>query len=618
MTDEPRDVHQDKDFVFFTLPESLPALSLELGIRYVNLGNNHLYDYLESGIQDTIRHLTEHGYAFSGAGHTSDDAYAPYFENIGSEMFGFVSATSVSGSQHPIDYIAKGDDKGGAADLRDDELMANAVQLVKDQNAVAIVFPHTGKEYSFYPTAYAASRFEACVQAGADLIIGHHTHVSQGFEVKDGIFIAHCLGNFAFDQSRLETMLAMVAEVDQRGKKTVRARGRPIYIEDYRPRPMVGDLANLYLRRIGMFSRNVLAFGYNGDVVIDLDGSSRKFELETYVESVTIPASKSFAVLDMRGKMPDGASIASVDVSGGPTMLYVGHDIMESHGCFEDNEVDDFVMDAAQRWDVSSGSSYVCMENTHRGVGALCSYRREYNTDDSVVAFRNRIRVEGDEANEPNKFVTLLGYSQAEEAGNHFIVARYYSSFGDKEFGEEFGEESFPLAPGGSYDWQMFGHDLNMPPDSPGADTVATAARAIRYFIHHSPPPANSTTDGEGLVRIDDVASVNWNAESASSDGRISLSTPNNKDFVRVEGTPGATYQVTIKYQVYAPRAPRCDTELYDNCPPGSEYGPTEAPSTSPTEAPTLQAVDPLTSGTVALRTTTSCAAMFVLSLLAL
>lgn len=500
-------------------------------------------------------------------------------------MYGFVSATSVGGSKWDIDYLAQGDDKGGAADLRDDELLTNAIQLVKDQDAVAIVFPHTGREYSFYPTEYSARRFRAAVQAGADLVIGHHTHVSQGFEVQDGVLIAHCLGNFAFDQSRLETMLALVVEADQRGKETVGASGHPIYIEDYRPRPVVDDIANLYMRRIGMHSRNVLVYGYNGEAVIDLHEASQKLEQGMYDESVTTPAGENFAVLDLRGKLPDGASISSIEVSGQPsTMVYVGHDIMDGHGNFEDNDVDDDIMEAS-RWDVSSGSTQVCMEKTFRGVGALCLYRREYNAEDAVVAFRNRIRVEGDEQNLPNKFVTLLGYSQGEEAGDHSIVSRYYSSFGDLAFGEE----SFTLAAGGTYDWKMFTHDLNMPPDGPGTDTVATAARGLRYFIRHSPPPANSTSDGEGLIRVDDIASVNWNIETASSTGTMSLSTPNNKDFIRIEGTPGTTYQVFVTYQRYAPTAPRCDTEVFDNCPPGSSFEPTQAPSKAPTLAPTTQ-----------------------------
>jgi len=583
VTKNPREVHMEKDFVYFSLPESLPALRSELGVNYVNLGNNHVYDYQEAGIEDTLQFLNQYGYVFSGAGHNSDEAYAPYFEMLGGTNFGFVSATTASGYQWDIDYVANKDEKGGAADLRDDELLTEAVNLVKAENAVAIVFAHTGKEYTVSPTGYASGRFSASVAAGADLIIGHHPHVSQGFEVQDGVFIAHCLGNFAFDQSRLETMMALVAEVDQKGKKTVRARGRPIYLEDYRPRPLVGDQASLFLRRLGMHSRNVLAFGYNGDAYIDLGGTSQKLEPQTLIETVTIPVDKNFGILDLRGKMMDGGSIASIAVTGNPSKIYVGHDIMEGHGEFEDNDVDDDIMEAS-RWDVSSGSSSVCMENVFRGVGALCSYRKETKTDDAVVAFRNRIRVPGDEVDEPNKFLTLMGYNQGQDAGNHFVVSRYYASYGSLTFDDE---ESFTLATGGTYDWRMFYHDLNMPPDAPGANTVDTAARAIRYFFRHSPPLPLSTADGEGVVRVDDVATVSWDIATASDSAEMTLSTPNNKDFIRVEGSPGKSYQVTIQYERYAPKAPRCNTEIYD-CPPGSEYAPTEAPSATPSAAPSI------------------------------
>lgn len=66
VTARPRTPHPTKDFVFFSLPESLGALT-EAGIDYVGLGNNHVYDYLDDGLADTLRHVEAARLGRSGA-----------------------------------------------------------------------------------------------------------------------------------------------------------------------------------------------------------------------------------------------------------------------------------------------------------------------------------------------------------------------------------------------------------------------------------------------------------------------------------------------------------------------------------------------------------------------
>ena len=252
VTDEPLTPHPDKAFVFFTLPGSLPALR-EVGIRYVSLGNNHMYDYLEAGVADTRRHLDEVGIPYSGAGANAAEAYTPHVEMLGGTRYELLSATSIAGDDHPLSYVAT-DDKGGAADLRDQPTMRARIAEAQAANIRPIVLMHTGIEYGQKPVTSPGNYFDSVLDTGARLLVGHHPHVAQGIRVDGGALVFHSLGNFAFDQARQETMLGLTALVDLRDGEPVTAYAMPIYLEDYRPRLIGGRLQDRELRRLGELS----------------------------------------------------------------------------------------------------------------------------------------------------------------------------------------------------------------------------------------------------------------------------------------------------------------------------------------------------------------------------
>lgn len=74
-----------------------------------------------------------------------------------------------------------------------------------------------------------------------------------------------------------------------------------------------------------------------------------------------------------------------------------------------------------------------------------------------------------------------------------------------------FGEEDAVIHPGGSFDWQPFSADLNMPADlpvDPGQVAGELNARALRIFIRQSPPDS-----GNALAVIDELAVIGWEEE---------------------------------------------------------------------------------------------------------
>jgi poly-gamma-glutamate synthesis protein (capsule biosynthesis protein) len=108
--------------------------------------------------------------------------------------FGFVS----QGMVEPTAFA--GQDSPGIAELTAENLRAaiNAARQVAD---VVIAMPHWGPEDSSDPDSNQLDFAQAAVEAGADVVVGNHTHVVQAIEQLDGIDIVYGLGNFIFDQT---------------------------------------------------------------------------------------------------------------------------------------------------------------------------------------------------------------------------------------------------------------------------------------------------------------------------------------------------------------------------------------------------------------------------------
>ncbi|MES9850163.1 MAG: hypothetical protein ABW145_17405, partial [Candidatus Thiodiazotropha sp.] len=120
---------------------------------------------------------------------------------------------------------------------------------------------------------------------------------------------------------------------------------------------------------------------------------------------------------------------------------------------------------------------------------------------------------------------------------------RYQASIGSCEFGEEIAYTHN----GGTFHWQPFYADLNMPEDRPEFDSDKRYnPRALRLFIRHSP-----MDEGIGLAVADEIAVVNWEASEILS-GSLSYSTPHARDFLRVNGSPG-NYVLNLIFNRYQP-----------------------------------------------------------------
>jgi poly-gamma-glutamate synthesis protein (capsule biosynthesis protein) len=110
--------------------------------------------------------------------------------------------TQTSGVQLAVVNAAEGEEGRsvnngpGVIDLYQD-CLTQQITALREQVDVIVAVLHAGREFVPAPPPYVQRTYRALVNAGADLVVGHHPHVPQGVEVYQGRPIAYSLGNFA-------------------------------------------------------------------------------------------------------------------------------------------------------------------------------------------------------------------------------------------------------------------------------------------------------------------------------------------------------------------------------------------------------------------------------------
>ncbi len=236
--------------VTFYSPGELAALLEWAGFDYVALGNNHMYDYRDAGLASTFTALAKTGLAYSGAGADEAEARKPASADIGGRDYRFLSYVGWRGTFEPS-QVAEAD-KGGAA-LGDTTVIAADLAALPD-TATAVLQLHAGLEYSALPALSEQTTLRQAIRDGADVAIGHHPHVLQGFEIVDNRLIAYSLGNFLFDQYHYTTQLGMLLYVWMDGDKLHRAEAVPLHINGYVPTPAIGMIRHAVLTRLARLS----------------------------------------------------------------------------------------------------------------------------------------------------------------------------------------------------------------------------------------------------------------------------------------------------------------------------------------------------------------------------
>ncbi len=163
----------NNDYLFYAPPEYVQALTAG-NVEAVSFENNHCRDFGEAGYSSTTSTLEEAGVVWSGNGHLG--VYTVKGVTIGMLSYQtFNGAYTTLREQVPVDIAA-----------------------AKETCQIVIVSYHWGNELDYAPNDNQVSLGHLTIDAGADLVIGHHSHRINPIEEYNGHYICYSLGNFSF------------------------------------------------------------------------------------------------------------------------------------------------------------------------------------------------------------------------------------------------------------------------------------------------------------------------------------------------------------------------------------------------------------------------------------
>lgn len=193
---------EDKQYTFRTDPKYV-SIFKDLGADIVTVANNHALDFGQAAFCDTLDTLRQADITCIGGGYDIAEASAPAIVTVQDQTFAVFGATRVSPS---YSWYAT-DSQPGLFQTYDPAKLNAAIAEVSQTVDHVIVFVHWGVERSETPEKYQRTLAQGYIDAGADLIVGCHPHVLQGFEYYNGVPIVYSLGNYLFGNRDGETLL---------------------------------------------------------------------------------------------------------------------------------------------------------------------------------------------------------------------------------------------------------------------------------------------------------------------------------------------------------------------------------------------------------------------------
>ena len=240
----------ERNYTYRVSPRTTKAM-LKAGINVVTLANNHLLDCGRDGVLETLQLLGEAGVTAIGAGVNKQAAHVPAILQAGDLRVGLL------GYYWNRRTSARGPWPGSAMDTPPEVLAADIAGLKGSTDRIVATF-HWGVPYVREPSEADRAKARFAVDCGADIVIGHHPHIVQPFEIYRGRPIFYSVGNFTFGSgnSRGES-LALGVRFEP--AQTV-VEVYPVYVKNrdprvkYQPKILRGDGAERVLRMLANIS----------------------------------------------------------------------------------------------------------------------------------------------------------------------------------------------------------------------------------------------------------------------------------------------------------------------------------------------------------------------------
>jgi poly-gamma-glutamate capsule biosynthesis protein CapA/YwtB (metallophosphatase superfamily) len=212
----------------FTFDPALLEGVAASGIDIVSLANNHIRNAGSSGVLQTMRNLRTADLRSVGAGADADQARKARCLDRAGVRLCFLAYDAINTVVHAATL-----DRPGAAELQLPYVRRDIRRARRDGADVIAVLPHWGTEYTTRVTPQQRRWARSMVQAGADIVLGAHSHVVGPVEFIDGVPVLYSLGDFLFDLPRFEsTEEAVIAELTFDGSRLAQLELHPTVIVD--------------------------------------------------------------------------------------------------------------------------------------------------------------------------------------------------------------------------------------------------------------------------------------------------------------------------------------------------------------------------------------------------
>lgn len=196
-----------KAYTFRADPERISQI-LNIGTDILSLANNHVYDYGEEALLDTLETVEGADIPYVGAGRNLTEAMKPVYFIANGRKIAIVSATQIERS---MNYTKEAtDETAGVLKTLNPDKFLSVIEEAETCSDYVIAFVHWGTENT---NNYGGDQVELgrkFIDAGADAIIGGHTHCLQGFDYYNGKPIIYSLGNYWFNDRTVDTGLSQL------------------------------------------------------------------------------------------------------------------------------------------------------------------------------------------------------------------------------------------------------------------------------------------------------------------------------------------------------------------------------------------------------------------------
>lgn len=206
---------EEKPYTFRADPRTLPVLKRHFDA--VSLANNHSGDFGKAAFAEQLALMDTAGLPYFGGGRDATAAHAPWIverNGVRIALLGYVEFK-------PRSFEADASRPGVAWSGEDDDVIEDIIAARRVHRAdIVIPFMHWGWEDEPDPSPRLRAFARRMIDAGADMVVGGHPHVTQGAEYYRGKPIIYSLGNFlfnGFDTPATTTGWALSARVDRTG-----------------------------------------------------------------------------------------------------------------------------------------------------------------------------------------------------------------------------------------------------------------------------------------------------------------------------------------------------------------------------------------------------------------